>query len=272
MKGEKKNLPMKSIDKKGLQNIEYDIGKSGEFRAFAFMDYIAQIQMAQILKELHDDKNYKKFGYGTFDEVCEKKKVGKTQAYRLMDILKIAGPNGMARMYSAGLSTRAQYLLLKGSSEIEDAEFEVLSDDEIKINGRKVSIKDNPEKVLERLLGLKHERDTERRARKDLERELEETKRDLKDKKRTIQVGEEEDAKLREQLKHREKGLSQESVTPIGRMIVEIVYLATSIEQEEVHEDDKPHIEHWLKLLDFGIFQRILDKLKPFLPTDEDAI
>lgn len=268
MEGEKKNLPTKSIDQKKKEAIKYVAGKAAESRAWGLVSNVAQVQVAFILKELHDDDNYKKHGYGTWDEVCEEHGVSRPHSYRLINNLKIAGQERMEFLYKAGISTYSQYLLLKGAGEIEDAEFEILSDDEIKINGKKFSARDNPEKTMECLFKLKLERDTEKRARRDIERELEEMKKDLENKKRTIQVGEQE------QIKHerQKKGFQAETITKIGRIIAEMVYLAAAIDLEEVIPEDIPFLLRYLEMADIACYRRIVNKLSPHLPEDKDAI
>lgn len=204
---EKKNLPMKPIDQKDLKIIKHVYKKAGQLQAFAFMGHTVQVQIAQILKELHDNDYYKEIGYGTWEEVCEELDISRSRSYKLMGNLKIAGSAVVELMYRAGFSTYDQYLMLKSRGEIEDAEFEILSEYEIKIKGETFSVIDNPQEAVECMCRLKHERDRAKRAMKDTERELEETKKDLEQKKRKIEFGEKQRGKF--ELTEFDKALSE---------------------------------------------------------------
>jgi len=250
---EKNNLPMKSADQKDLETIKRVSKRGGQLEAFAFMGFTIQVQIAHILKEMHDDGHYKQLGYKNWEEVCEEYGISRRHSYNLMDNLKIAGPAVIELMYKAGLSTYDQYLMLKGAGEIEDAEFEVLSDDEIKINGKRLSIIDNPKEVLERLCGFKYERDMERRARRDTERELAEKKEELKKKEAKIEAGE-------KQLTKAQKVGSLLEETPVGNALFQIASYVRQIEAMELSEADEKRKEIYINRVNNDIIPRLVAK------------
>ena len=261
MKEEKKNLPMKPMDQKELENIKHVSKRSGQLQAFAFIGNIAQVQIAHILKEMHDNDYYKQCGYRTWEELCEEYGVKRGQSYRLIGNLEIAGSAMLEFLYKAGFSTYDQYLMLKGAGEIEDAEFEVLSDDEIKINGKKLSIKDNSKEVMERLCELKHKCNVEQRARRDTERELEETKKDLEDKKEKIEIGEKDYARLQKQL----DAPPLKETTDLTMALFKLIDYAKQVCAMEITEEDERLIKNGktMRLIENQISVRLSAKFNP---------
>jgi len=262
MAEDKKNVPMIRKNQKSIEDIAKIYLAVGQYQAFEFFGKMSQLQMARLLEDLHTDQKYREIpDCNTWEDVCDKFGLSRQQSYRLMDVLKTAGPELMELMIKARLSIRDQYQLLCGESNIEDTEFEVIDSEkgEIKIQGKKYSFKDNPQEIAQAFQKAQINLRLQRQAKKGLEANLEEEKAESKRLREKIKAGE---AQLRELLEKSGK----ESVNlahPAFVGLTQIIGIVNQISETEIDECTPAEIDRAMGILS-NINGRLIEIFRPY--------
>lgn len=260
----KKSMPIKTTA--GAIDRDYVMQQAGKMQMAYIFNKLSEVQIAQILADLHGDQKYKTAGFGTFEELCDAFGISRQTGYRLMGNLETAGPELMELMTKSGMSIRNQYALLT-AGEIEEARFEVIDSVEgrVRIDGEEMLVKDKPAVVstaIQDILGrLKLQQNAVKGLQKtadDQAEKLDKIEKKLRDKEQKL------DAVTRES--HR-KLTGEQIVTPTGYLLVELHMLVNRFVEAEVVEEDHKYVTHYLDYID-NERERLLEKYRHFLPND----
>ncbi len=240
------------------------------------------LDFCKSLYEFHSSKLYKKIGL-TWEKACPLIFGITKQAAQPYEEIWGSIPYGLVEeLVNQGAALGELRLLAMEIGREEGAEIKFLDEGggkELVVKGQKYSLEQSAVEAaraaFEFAIDLKLELKKERQARKGYESDIEKKeseiaglKETLEQKKKKIEVGEKSLGKI----DRRAKGFQQETETEIGRMVVELVYLAGAINQATVVEADIPFLLRYLEMVDLECYQRVLDKLRPHLPEDKDAI
>lgn len=264
----KKGSPMKTTE--GLITRDYVMQQAGKMQMAHLFNKLSQVQIAQIIADLHEGQKYKEAGYGTFEELCDAFGISRQTGYRLKENLEAAGPELMGLMMQAGISIRDQRALL-ASGEIEDAEFEIIDPvtGAVKIGGKVLLVKDSPDLVAAELLRLQQNQQIARRALRDTEKELEEKSEEIKMLREKVFNGENKYTRLQADAKRRQQGVLEESKGEFGNLVMNLLALVNTMEKTELTEEEQKLAERYLDLIECNALQRVYDKLKVYLPKKE---
>lgn len=255
---DEKGLPMERVmTEKQLSTREYITQKVGQCQAFEFIAQLSQIQIAQIIADLHEGGKYKEFGYPTFEALCEAFRISRKTGYRLLDNIKSAGPEIMELMNKAGLSIRAQYELLH-SGEIEDAEFEVIDPEkgEVKIRGTVVLVKDSPDLITATLSRMQRDQQVARRALRDAEAEARKKAEELAAQK-------DENKKLTEKIKKGEDDRIAMEMGEFENKLLDLVLACGKLRTTEwTARDERKAKQYWST-----VCSSVIEPLKSFFDS-----
>jgi hypothetical protein len=236
------------------------------------------LETCQRIHRFHYSRIYKEMGL-TWDDACKAVFGITKQAAQPYEEIWQNIPLGLAEeLVNQGAALGDLHMLAKEIGREEGAEIEFLDGGkELVVKGQRYSLEQGAVEAAraayEFAYELKEELGRERRVRKGnesyiekREAEIAELKETLERKKEKIRVGEKDLTKA----ERRQAGFQPETDTELGRLVVELVYLAGRITQTEVLEGDNPFLLRFIDLVDLQVYEKILNYLRPHLPQDEE--
>jgi len=233
------------------------IGRAEAFNAMETFGRAARIQQLKIIQESGVYKSIP--GCSTMRDVFDQIGVAKTTGYRELQAFDKLGGDIMLLLDEMGISDNEMFLLASGMVD-EELKFEVLDEGQVRIDGKKLSVRDNPEMVSGAIRRALIQIKLQKQAKKGLEASIEEEKAESKRLREKIKAGE---AQLRELLEKSGKE-SVNMAHPAFLGLTQIIGIIQQIQESEIDLLTNEEVDRAIAVIGNAITKPLLEIFHPF--------